>query len=157
MIDIVYFLDASALVKRYVVEQGSGWVEAITNPDAANTIAIAQITLAEVAAALASKLRGQFITADEFEKAVEDLLRDAFETFTVVEVNQPAVKRAVAIVQRHPLRGYDAVQLACGLMLNDALIAAQELPLILVTADKSLLAAAQAEGLQAEDPNLHNP
>jgi len=149
----VYFLDASALVKRYAIEQGSAWVARITAPEAENTIAIAQITLAEVAAALAGKLRGQIISADEFEKAVEDLLRDAFETFTLVEIDQHVIKRAVAVVRRHSLRGYDAVQLACGLMLNDTLVAAEELPIIFVTADKSLLDAARAEGLMTEDPN----
>jgi len=149
----VYFLDASALVKRYAVERGSAWVESIANAKSDNVIAIAQVTLAEVAAALASKLRGQFMTGDEFERAVEDLLHDAFESFTLIEVDQQVVMRAVAVVRRQSLRGYDAIQLACGLMLNDTLIAAEELPLIFVTADKTLLSAAQAEGLQAEDPN----
>lgn len=155
MTNAVYFLDSSALVKHYAAETGTAWVESLINPQAENTIAIAQITVAEVAAALGSKLRGQFITADEFETAVRNILRDASETFTVVEINQQVIQRAVTVVKSHSLRGYDAVQLACGLLLNDILLAAGEQPLFFVTADQTLLAAAQTEGLLVQDPNKH--
>jgi predicted nucleic acid-binding protein len=52
-----YFLDASAVVKRYADEAGSAWVRQITDPQAENTILLAEITLAEVTAALAAKQR----------------------------------------------------------------------------------------------------
>ena len=52
-----YFLDASAAVKRYADEPGSTWIRGITEPQARNTILLAEITLAEVAAALAAKHR----------------------------------------------------------------------------------------------------
>lgn len=52
-----YYLDASALVKRYAEEAGSDWIRQITDPLAQNTILLAEISLAEVAAALAAKHR----------------------------------------------------------------------------------------------------
>ena len=42
-----YYLDASALVKRYGEEAGSAWIRDITDPLAQNTILLAEITLAE--------------------------------------------------------------------------------------------------------------
>jgi predicted nucleic acid-binding protein len=39
-----YFLDASAVVKRYADEAGSAWVRQITDPQAQNTILLAEIT-----------------------------------------------------------------------------------------------------------------
>jgi len=39
-----YFLDSSALIKRYITEQGTGWVRSITPPSTGNTIIIAQVT-----------------------------------------------------------------------------------------------------------------
>ena len=152
-----YFLDSSTLVKNYVTETGTVWVVSIIEPESGNTIAIAHITIAEVAAGLSAKLRGQLISADEFEIAVRNLLRDAAERFSIVPIDQEVIQRAVDVIRRHTLRGYDAVQLACGLVLSDMLTSAEEPSPIFVTADKSLRAAAQAEGLQAEDPNLHNP
>lgn len=53
------------------------------------------------------------------------------------------------------LRAYDAVQLAAALTANDALVTADLSPLIFVAADNDLLAAARAEGLAADNPNLY--
>jgi len=36
-----YFFDTSALIKRYVVEQGTDWVRSIVAPQAGHTILIA--------------------------------------------------------------------------------------------------------------------
>ena len=63
------------------------------------------------------------------------------------------VHKAVELTQRHKLRGYDAVQLASGLILHDVLVEAQESPLTFVSADSELLAAARREGLQVVNPN----
>ncbi|WP_445241306.1 type II toxin-antitoxin system VapC family toxin [Microcoleus vaginatus] len=43
-----YFLDTSALVKRYVPEIGSEWILSITDPARDNDLAISQITWVEV-------------------------------------------------------------------------------------------------------------
>lgn len=52
-----FYLDASAMVKRYSPETGSAWGKALTDPPAGHTIILGEITLAEVAAALAAKHR----------------------------------------------------------------------------------------------------
>jgi predicted nucleic acid-binding protein len=39
-----YFFDTSAIIKRYVIEQGSTWVNSITARSGGHTILIAQIT-----------------------------------------------------------------------------------------------------------------
>jgi predicted nucleic acid-binding protein len=52
-----YYLDASALVKHYADEAGSVWIRQITDREAEHIIMVAEITLAEVAAALAAKHR----------------------------------------------------------------------------------------------------
>lgn len=141
MTGTVYFFDSSALVKRYVLEAGTAWVQSATHPEAERLTAIAEITIAEVAAALASKLRSRLITTEQFDAAVNVVIRDSAEHFMVVPIDQRVVQRAV--------------QLACGLVLNEALVAAEEPALTFVTADQNLLAAAQAEGVPVEDPNGH--
>ena len=52
-----YFFDSSALVKYYVSEIGSGWVEAVIDAQPPNHIALAQIAGVEVVAALAQRVR----------------------------------------------------------------------------------------------------
>ena len=62
--------------------------------------------------------------------------------------------RAMQVAEKHALRGYDAVQLAAGLTLNDR-CQTLGLSVIFVCADGVLNAAAAAEGLHVENPNLH--
>jgi len=68
-----YYLDASALVKRYAPETGSRWVVELTNPGDDTAVLLSEITLAEVAAALAA----QGHTPVTFVAADEDLLTAA--------------------------------------------------------------------------------
>jgi len=59
------------------------------------------------------------------------------------------------LLDRHPLRAYDAVQLASAIVANQALIAANLPPLVFVSADDRLNAVAATEGLAVDNPNLH--
>ena len=63
--------------------------------------------------------------------------------------------RAMNLTQNHRLRGYDAVQLAAALVVNEQYRAAGLPALTFITADNDLVAAAGAEGLMADNPNLH--
>ncbi len=91
-----YFLDTSAIVKRYVQEKGTIRINTLADPAAGHFLYVARIA------------------------------------------------------DMHVLRAYDAVQLAAALD-----ILRQDAALILVSADADLNAAASAEGLPVEDPNLH--
>ena len=66
-----FYLDASAVVKRYSPETGTAWVRALTDPTTGHTIMLGDITLAEVTAAIAAKHRAPGgITAEERDNAV---------------------------------------------------------------------------------------
>jgi len=43
----ICFLDSSAVVKRYVSEAGSAWIQGLTAPQAGNLLYVARITGAE--------------------------------------------------------------------------------------------------------------
>lgn len=151
-----YCLDASALVKRYAEEPGSVWVLHITHPTAQHAILLAEITLAEVGAAMAAKQRAPGgLTLEERDRALSRFLQDCDEHFLLVPVDRGVIDRAVELTQRHRLRGYDAIQLATALVASEELTA-QALPsLVFVASDADLLTAAKAEGLSAENPLDH--
>jgi len=46
----IFYFDTSAIVKRYVMETGTNWIMALTNPVHNNLSIIAEITLAETEA-----------------------------------------------------------------------------------------------------------
>ncbi len=152
---VTYFLDSSAAAKRYAREVGTAWVEALCVPAAGSFIALAQIGLVEVAAVLAAKRRGNIISPEEYEKAVEDLITDSHEEYALVDIDQATIDRAIQLTRRQKLRGCDAVQLAAALSLNKSLLENKLPGLTFVTADNDLLIAAANEGLATENPNVH--
>ena len=99
MVD-VYYLDTSALVKKYMIETGSIWIELLTDTEEDNKIIIARVTL-------------------------------------------------------HSLRAYDSIQLACALKIYFAFTQTAPQTFTFVSADDRLIIAAQAEGMQTENPNKH--
>jgi predicted nucleic acid-binding protein len=151
----VFYLDSSALVKRYLTEAGSSWTTALCHSSTDNTIATGRITKAEVAAAFARKHRNSNLSQSDYGIALQDLTHHFEHQYLIVDVDQALVDLAVDLTQRQKLRGYDAIQLAAALTLNSMLTQAQSPPLTFVAADDDLLQASHAEGLSTKDPNQH--
>jgi uncharacterized protein len=150
-----YFLDSSALIKRYVAEQGTAWVRAISLPSAGNTIVVAPVTQVEVFSGVSRRKR-EGVVAARTAQAIRLLLnRDIQLEYAVIELTPPLIQRAQDLLDKHPLRAYDAIQLVSALMANRRLTAAKLLPLVFVSADTRLLNAATVEGLTIDDPNVH--
>jgi predicted nucleic acid-binding protein len=149
----VYYLDASALVKRYASETGSDWVVTVTDPTADHTVVFSAITSADVAAALAARQRGQpGFTAKDRDRALSRFLEDCAEYFLLLQVARGTINRAVGLTQSQRLRGHDAVHPSTALVANDDLVRQEHPPLVLVAGDHDLLAAAQAERLEVNNP-----
>ena len=137
---MILYLDASALVKRYVAETGSAEVSrAIAE---ASTVGTALITRAEVAAALARAARVGALTEEEAQAAV-GVFRAEWPDLVRVQVTEVVVARADGLAWEHSLRGYDAVHLAAASLWQDAL---GEL-VTFATFDRRLWAAAEQVGL----------
>lgn len=148
------FLDSSALLKRHVVEPGSRWVRRLTAPTAGHTFFVAAIVRVEVVSALARRRREGRISLHG-ARNVRLLAERQIERCFIVELTKPVLQRACDLLERYPLRAYDAVQLASALAGNDRLRAGGLAQLTFVSADQRLLTTAIAEGLAVEDPNRH--
>ncbi len=81
--------------------------------------------------------------------------RHARREYVVIGLTSQVIRRAEDFLAVHPLRTYDAVQLASAQESNSRLVVAGLSPLIFVSADARLLVAAATEGLMTEDPNAH--
>jgi uncharacterized protein len=151
-----YFLDTSALVKRYVpAEQGHAWITDICDPAQGHKLYISQAALVEVVAAMCRKAREQSITPEDRDRLITRVRRDIQSTYNLWQVTTALYTAAGNLCRLHPLRAYDAVQLACVLGLRDRALANQAPSPIFVCADLHLLAIADAEGLSSENPNTH--
>ncbi len=147
-----YFLDASALVKAYTHEPGSRWVRQVLGRSATRAF-ISPLSGAEVLAAIARKER-----LGELDLATRDRVAAAFRKdyrrrFAHTALTASVIEKAMALVLGHPLRGYDAVQLASALLLPAA--SSQLRSLLFVSADSALLRVARQMGLATENPLDH--
>jgi predicted nucleic acid-binding protein len=150
-----YFFDSSALVKRYTNEAGSIWILSVTDVGVGNTLYVASITEVEVVSAITRKLREGVIAATDAASRLSELRYDFAKQYSVSDVNESLIEKAVSILQSQALRGYDAIQLAAALQVNETRISLLLPAVIFVSADVNLNNAARAEGLTVEDPNLH--
>ena len=152
-----FYFDSSALVKYYITEVGAHWVKILVDDRAGdewrNAVATSSLSIAEVAAAFTKRHRMREISEGLKAALISRFLRDGRQRCTLLEADSTVIDTAVQLIQRHPLRAYDAVQLASALILNSALIADKLSPLTFVSADNVLCEAAQAEGLPTENPN----
>lgn len=128
---MILYLDASALVKRYIAEAGSQDVNAWIA--ATESLATSLITHTEVAAALTRAQRMKLITGEETQRALQ-IFRSEWESLLRLPVNEATVARGGILACEHGLRGYDAIHLATALLWKDTL----GLPVTLATYDRQL-------------------
>lgn len=151
----VYFCDSSALVKRHVTEPGSAWLISATNPAAGNHVFVAGITGAEVVAALTRKQRGGHLSITDAAVAIGRFRHDYANELRIVAASPMIITYAMALAEKHGLRGYDAVQLAAALLTERRRRARKLSAITFLSADDDLNAAAAAEGLTTDNPNTH--
>ena len=151
----LYFLDSSALVKRYVAEMGSLWIQSLTEPTAGHTLFIARITWVEVLSALARRQREAGAPQQDISSTISQFRYDLDTQYQVIELDQTLVELAGELVLRLPLRTYDAVQLAAAWRVQSGLVQAGRPTLSFVSADARLLTMARTEGLPTDNPNAH--
>ncbi len=139
---MIVYLDASALVKRYIAEVGSQEVEALIGE--AQAIGTAVISRAEVAAALAKAARIGLVTRAAGTKALQAFNTD-WEHLVRLQLSEPLAARAAALAWEHGLRGYDSVHLASALVWSETLGET----VAVATYDRELWRGAKASGLSA--------
>jgi len=151
----VYFVDSSALVKRYVREAGTSWVRRLTRQGTSNSIYLARIIVVEVTSAIARRRKGGTVLPPRASSILWRFRKHLAGRYTVVEITPALLADAAKLANTHALRAYDAVQLSAALSLNAQGIAIGLGGVVLVSSDQELNGAAISEGLTVEDPNSH--
>ena len=150
-----YFLDSSALVKRYVQEDGTAWVRRLTRRTFGNRIYLARITPVEVTAAVARRRKGRTLTSKKASSILYRFRRHLAGRYTLIDLTPALFDEAMRLANRHSLRAYDAVQLAAALKIRQERQDAGLAPVTIISADQALNDAARAEGLAVDDPRSH--
>ena len=139
-----YYVDTSALVKRYHVEPGSQRVDQLFG-DPTAIFLTANITLTEITSALDRKVQEGLLTRDALNMVLAAIARDLLEDFWIIEIERVHILRSQELILRHHLRTLDALHLA-------VLLSLQDLAPVLVSADQKQLEAAKLERFVVLDP-----
>jgi hypothetical protein len=132
----VLYLDTSALAKLYLEEPDSQLVlKAVEAND--SWLATSRVTYAELLSVLVRCRRANRISPAAYKRQKKAFLEDWSEMI-VVELTPDVLSNAGHLIERHGLRGLDAVHLCSALWIGQPLFACF---------DDRLRGAAAAEGL----------
>ncbi|MBI3182665.1 MAG: type II toxin-antitoxin system VapC family toxin [Myxococcales bacterium] len=140
---MIFFLEASAMVKKYIAEPGTERLETLVRTR--RDLAVCRVTHVELPAALARRARAGDLSREVARRHAAQYEADA-ASLRIVELRPPVLILAAKLVWNHALRAFDALQLGAALHLGRA----SQAPLTFVAADGPLCDAAQAEGLRVE-------
>lgn len=137
---MILYLDASALVKRYVAEAGSEEVgDLVADASVVGTVILSRT---EVAAALAKAARMKFVSRADAAAALQAFTAE-WESLVRLQMTEMLVARAADFAWELGLRGYDATHLAAAHFWQDVM----GVPVTVATFDRQLWDAARATGM----------
>ncbi len=137
---IIYF-DTSALVKKYLYEDGSDEVNGLFLKD--NLHGSITLTQVEMSASLHKAVRMKLISANLASEALKDFLED-WQSFTRLRVTAAVIEKATDIAWKYSLRGYDSLHLASALLWQETL----DIKVTFAAFDHELLSACHKAGLE---------
>lgn len=117
----ILFLDSSAVAKRYVAEQGSQWIRAMLDPAAGNEHHVSVVAGVEVISALIRRRCIGSLDAGASAIAIDEFLDGWQYLYSHISVDEHLIDRAMKLAEKHELRGYDAVQMASAMVLQNAI------------------------------------
>ena len=99
-----YYLDSSALVKRYVKETGTAWIRTLIAPTAGHTLLTSRITMVEIYSAFARRRHERSVSAADYATAVQAFTVHSTNEYDFVELDSRVVALARTLLEQHPLR-----------------------------------------------------
>jgi len=144
----LYYLDASAWVKRYRREMGSTWLAGFLTRG--HPVASSALGVVEVTATLARQRKAGQLSADAFRQACDEIDDDWAEMIRVA-MTDAVVDRSRAVARSLATQGADSIHLATAQLLADGLTVHGS-KLVMVSSDDDLLAASEASGTPILNP-----
>jgi predicted nucleic acid-binding protein len=149
----LYYLDTSALVKRYMNEAGAERVKALCSSD---SVAISWLALAEFASALARRGHQGDLVESQRDGILQAFLDDCREEYLTFEVSLAIIEDAADLLLRRPaslgLRALDVIHVATARRAFEMAQRANVATAAFTTADQRLVEAATWAGLATENP-----
>jgi len=138
---MILYCDTSALIKRYVQEEGSSelaeiWTQALH-------ICTSTVAFAESMAVFGRKYREGMLNREKFRHVTAEFKRE-YQHLILVPVSEDLNKLIEELIIKYPLRGFDVIHLSSALLIKQA----GKLNTYFAAFDKTLNQAAKEENLK---------
>ncbi len=150
-----YYLDTSAAAKRYIAEPGSAWIRSILDSASLSLIVSSRLLRVEMISAFTRRHREGILNQSDYDTIVAAFYDDCVRQYHLAGDDDPVLDLACALMERHPLRAYDAVHLATALVAERSFHTTGLPALLFLSSDDRLLDAARTEGLSVDNPSAH--
>jgi uncharacterized protein len=147
----IFYADTSVLLKQHVDESGDAWFRRLIISQEV-VITTTELSIVEVYSAFSRLVREGRLTASEYQELITDLKDLCEARYAIIEISTDVINIACELLERHPLRAYDAIHLASAIFANQPFISTGEPELTFLSADRRLLAAATGEGFAIFNP-----
>jgi predicted nucleic acid-binding protein len=109
------FFDPRALVKRYIFETGTTWVQRQTDPSVGHKLLLSALAGPEMIATLVRRARSDRQLARHLPRLLALFRLDWAASYAVTDIDAPVIAESMRLAESHGLRGADAVHLAVAL------------------------------------------
>lgn len=139
-----YFLDTSALVKRFYEEEGTEVVDELVE-DGDSNIVSTSLSVIETVSALKRKCNAGEISEEDMYGLIAAFFKEALGSYLIFPMEEVAFEQAFGLILEDDLRRLDSIQLSAALSLEFR-------QLCFVCADQDLVGAASGRGLETINP-----
>ncbi|TAK23414.1 MAG: PIN domain-containing protein [Chloroflexota bacterium] len=144
-----FYLDTSAVFKRYVLERGTVFArELFDRAIAADRLTTSRLTAVELEAIAACAVRARVLSQEEYGTLLAWFALDLKNVLFIAPVTDATMFEAARIARTYGLRAPDAIHLATARLVRETTHSG----LIFVSSDRELLTAAREDTFTVLDP-----
>ncbi|MBI3744211.1 MAG: type II toxin-antitoxin system VapC family toxin [Chloroflexi bacterium] len=143
-----FYLESSALLKRYRVESGSDVVRSLFGLSPRAGLFTSSLTITESVSVVTRLYRGRVLTTEEYGRVLRILWTDV-DRLTIEPITESVMADAIAATIRFALRAPDAIHLATAVALPATIR-----DRVFVCSDETLCKAAAASRLPVLNPTV---
>lgn len=149
----VYYLDTSALIKRYRTETGTAVIGVLFSGRREDDVfTTSHFTSLEVESVAARALKARLLDRRAHGVMLRLFAEDLEQWLVVLPLFTALVSNAAELVRRYAIRAGDSIHLASALRVREAV----SVETVFVTSDGELLQAAEAAGFSVLNPEADN-
>lgn len=149
----VFYLDTSAIVKRYRTEKGTEFIDRLFKEieTSEHRLATSFLAVLEFVSAFRRLVKAKEISQEIFADSLARFVADVERYFAISSVDDTTISKSIFLIMKHTVKTADSIHLASAIELREILKISKE-RLIFVGDDEELCIAALNERTDVINP-----